>query len=62
MDVDGSFLPSWMLCLLAGSLVGVVAYRLVLRRGLEERVAPALFFYPSLVVAASCVVWLLFFR
>lgn len=62
VDVEGSFLPSWMLCLVAGSLVAIAAYRIVLRRGLEERVAPAVLFYPSLVVAASCLVWLLFFR
>ena len=62
IDVQGSFLPSWMLCLLAGSLVGVFAYRVVLRQGWEERIAPSVLFYPSLVVAASSLVWLIFFR
>lgn len=62
IDVEGSFLPSWMLCLTVGSLLAVMVHRLILRRGLEDRVAPPLLFYPSLVVLASCLVWLLFFR
>lgn len=62
VNVDGSFLPSWMLCLTVGSLAGVLVYRLVLRYGLEDRVAPALLFYPSVVIAISCLIWLFFFR
>lgn len=62
IDLQGSFLPSWMLCLLAGFLIAVFAYRVILRQGWEERIAPAVLFYPSLVVAASSLVWLIFFR
>lgn len=62
IDVEGSFLPSWMLCLTVGSLLAVMVHRVILRRGLEDRIAPPLLFYPSLVVLVSCLVWLLFFR
>jgi prepilin signal peptidase PulO-like enzyme (type II secretory pathway) len=62
IDVEGSFLPSWMLCLLLGSLVAIATHLYVLRRRLQQRVAPAIIFYPSLAVACACLVWLLFFR
>jgi len=62
INVDGSFLPAWMLCLLVGTLVAIVANRLIEQRGLEERVAPPLVFYPGLVIAASSLVWLALFR
>lgn len=62
IDIEGSFLPSWMLCLSVGSLLGVLVHRLVVHRGLEDRVSPPLLFYPSLVILASCLVWFMFFR
>jgi uncharacterized membrane protein len=62
IDVEGSFLPSWMLCLLAGSLVSVAVYSYILRRKLQRLVAPAILFYISLTVVIACLVWLLLFR
>jgi hypothetical protein len=62
IDVEGSFLPSWMLCLLLGSLAAIVTHLYVLRRKLQPRVAPAIVFYPSLAVAIACLVWLVLFR
>lgn len=62
IDIAGSFLPSWMLCLVGGiSIAGVVHWRLVQRK-LQGRVAPVVVFYPSVAVAAACLLWLLFFR
>jgi uncharacterized membrane protein YidH (DUF202 family) len=61
IDIDGSFLPSWMLCLLVGMLVtGVVHWQLVQRK-MQHHVMPAVVFYPSLVIAIASLVWLLFF-
>jgi hypothetical protein len=62
VNLAGSFLPSWMLCLLGGfAVAGVMQWQLV-RRKLQYRVAPVVVFYPSLVVATACLLWLLFFR
>ena len=62
IDVDGSFLPSWMFCLLGGILVAGVTYWQLLRHKLQYRIMPEVIFYPSLVVAAACLLWLVFFR
>lgn len=62
IDLAGSFLPSWMLCLLGGlGTAGLVHWQL-LRRKLQSRVEPVVVFYPSMAVAVACLLWLLFFR
>lgn len=62
IDIAGSFLPSWMFCLLGGlGAVGVVHWQ-VLQRKLQARVEPVVVFYPSVAVAVACLLWLLFFR
>jgi len=62
VDVLGSFLPSWMLCISLGvAAAGLVRWLLVHYR-LEKRVSFLVLFYPSLVVVVACMVWLAFFR
>jgi len=62
IDVEGSFVPSWMLCLLIGALVAIVSHALVSRAKAHAKVAPAVVFYPGIVIIVACVVWLFFFR
>ena len=62
IDIDGSFLPSWMLCLLVGGAVAGLIHWQLEKRKLQHRVMPTVVFYPSLAIAASCLFWLLFFR
>jgi hypothetical protein len=62
IDIAGSFLPSWMFCLMGGlGAAGLVHWQL-LRRKLQGRVEPVVVFYPSVAVAVACLLWLLFFR
>jgi len=62
IDIAGSFLPSWMFCLLGGlGATGLVHWQ-VLQRKLQGRVQPVVVFYPSVAVAVACLLWLLFFR
>jgi hypothetical protein len=62
INVAGSFLPSWMLCLGLGVVVSALTRWQLMRRKLEQRVMPLVIFYPSLVVATACLLWLLLFR
>lgn len=62
IDIAGSFLPSWMFCLLGGLAAGGLVHWQVIRRKLQGRVEPVVVFYPSVVVAVACVLWLLCFR
>ncbi len=61
IDVDGSFMPSWMICLLGGIAAAGVTQWWLQHKKMQHRVMPAVIFYPSMVVAAACLLWLLFF-
>jgi hypothetical protein len=61
IDVDGSFMPSWMICILGGIAVAGLTYWWLMRTKRQSRVMPAVIFYPSLTVAVACLLWLLFF-
>lgn len=61
IEVIGSFFPGWMFCII-GALVLTGLVRVILvRRDLETRVGPLIVFYPGLVVAFGCLLWLAFF-
>jgi hypothetical protein len=62
VDVGGSLLPAWMLCLLLGALSGFAAQGVVERRGWRRRISPAVLFYPGVALSVACLLWLLLFR
>ncbi len=61
IDVDGSFMPSWMICLVGGLVVAGILQWQLLRHKMQHRVMPTVIFYPSVVVAVACLLWLLLF-
>jgi hypothetical protein len=61
IEVIGSFFPAWMFCIIAALIfTGLIRLELV-RRGLEKKFSPLVVFYPSIVVAISCLLWLILF-
>jgi len=62
IDIAGSFLPSWMFCLLGGLAAAGLVHWQLLRRRLQGRVEPVVVFYPSVAAAVACLLWLMFFR
>ena len=61
IEFVGTFFPVWMLCILAAlAITGVIRAALV-RWGLEQKLGPLVVFYPSLMVATSCLLWLIFY-
>jgi hypothetical protein len=62
INLYGTFIPAWLICLAVGT-VGTVALRYlfaVLR--LEQHLGPLILVYPCLVLLLSCVVWIIFFN
>jgi len=50
-----------MFCIIAAlAITGLIRAGLV-RWGLEQKLGPLVVFYPSLAVAFSCLLWLIFF-
>lgn len=62
IDVAGSFLPVWMLCLLGAVILTTGARLLLIRVGLEGELGPRIVIYPSLLTLFACSIWLILFR
>jgi hypothetical protein len=62
IDVIGSFLPVWMLCLTVAVALSFLVRYFLLRYRMESEVGPLALFYPCVVIFFTCTLWLLFFR
>jgi hypothetical protein len=62
IDVIGSFLPVWMLCLTVAVALSFLVRYFLLRYHMESEVGPLALFYPCVVIFFTCTLWLLFFR
>jgi hypothetical protein len=62
LNIQGSFFPAWMVCLVVGiSLTVVCRYLLAITR-LEPHLGPLILIYPSLGLLLAIATWLLFYR
>ncbi len=59
VNVLGSYFPVWLLCMIVGAVVCFVAHSLFLRFKIEPYVGPLPLMYLCIVVAVSCLLWLL---
>jgi len=59
-DILGSFFPAWMVCLISGLVLTVLARWLLLRLHIE--LAIPVLTYPSLAALFTLALWLAFFR
>lgn len=59
-EILGSFFPAWLVCLLLGIVLTVVARWLLLR--LRISIALPILTYPSLTILLTAALWLAFFR
>ena len=62
VDIIGSFLPAWMICVASAILLTFAARYALVRTRMETEVSPLALFYPGMVVLFSCTMWLLFYR
>ena len=62
LNVEGSFFPAWLLCLLMAVAL-TAGFRLVFARSrLEPHLGPLLLIYPSLCLLLTFSLWLVFYR
>jgi len=59
-DIMGSLFPAWMVCIVFGILLAVLARWLLLRARIA--VLFPVFVYPSLAAALTFAIWLVFFQ
>jgi YtcA family len=62
LNLWGSLLPAWVLCLVLALGLSVLFRWLFALTRLERHLGPLVLVYPSLVVAWACLLWLVLFR
>lgn len=62
INLYGTFIPAWLICLAVGTVVTVLLRYLFAGLRLEPHLGPLILVYPCLVLLLSCSVWLIFFR
>jgi YtcA family len=62
INVLGAFFPAWMLCIIAGIVLTVVAWKVLAAIGLDPWLGPRGVVYPALALAFMLVTWIAFFQ
>jgi hypothetical protein len=62
INVFGAYFPSWMLCILIGIMLTVVARQVFIAVGLDSRIGPRGVIYPALALLIMFAIWIAFFR
>jgi hypothetical protein len=62
IDVIGSFLPVWMLCLTVAVVLSFLVRHFLVLYHMEQEVGPLALFYPCVIILFTCTLWLVFFR
>ena len=61
IDVLGSYFPAWLICIVAGVVLTIVARLLFIAWKLDAHLLPAPIVYPCLTAVFAMTVWLIFF-
>jgi hypothetical protein len=62
IEIQGTFFPAWLLCMIVGVVLTVALRPLFVRLGIEPHLGPLPLVYASLAVLLTLGTWLLFFR
>jgi hypothetical protein len=62
VNIQGSFFPSWIVCMVVGGVLTALLRQLFVFARLEPHLGPLLLVYPSLWVLATMLTWLAFYR
>ncbi|PYS68528.1 MAG: hypothetical protein DMF73_16605 [Acidobacteria bacterium] len=62
VDVLGSYFPAWMVCILSGLALTLIAHWIVQVGNLKPYIGPAPLIYSSLMIIFTFATWILFYR
>ena len=62
VDVLGSYFPAWMVCILSGLTLTLIAHWIVELRNLKPYLGPAPLIYSSLMIIFTFATWLCFYQ
>ena len=61
VNILGSFFPAWLLCIVAGIALTVVARQVFVAKGMTRYAAPPGLVYPALACLLTFATWLIVF-
>jgi hypothetical protein len=62
VDVLGSYFPAWMVCILSGLALTLIAHWIVQAGNLKPYLGPAPVIYSSLMIIFTFATWILFYQ
>jgi hypothetical protein len=62
VDVLGSYFPAWMVCILSGLMLTLIAHWIVQLRNLKPYLGPAPLIYSCLMIIFTFATWILFYQ
>ena len=62
VDVLGSYFPAWMVCILSGLTLTLIAHRIVQVRKLKAYLGPLPLIYSCLMIILTFATWILFYQ
>jgi hypothetical protein len=62
INIEGSFFPAWMVCLVLGLVLTVAVRQVLVVTGLEPHLGPPLLIWTSLGVLMTMLSWLVLYR
>jgi hypothetical protein len=62
VDILGSYFPAWMVCILSGLALTLIAHWIVQVGNLKPYIGPAPLIYSSLMIIFTFATWILFYQ
>lgn len=62
VDVLGSYFPAWMVCIISGLTLALIAHWIVQVGNLKPYLGPAPLIYSCLVIIFTFATWILFYQ
>jgi YtcA family len=62
VDILGSYFPAWMVCILSGLTLTLIAHWIIQVRNLKPYVSPAPLIYSCLMIIFTFATWILFYQ
>ena len=62
VDVFGSYFPAWMVCILSGVTLTLIAHWIVQLCNLKQYLGPAPLIYSCLMIVFTFATWILFYQ
>ncbi len=62
VDILGSYFPAWMICIVSGLTLTLIAHWIVQARDLKKFIGPAPLIYSCLMIIFTFATWILFYQ